>query len=318
MNAPVTVMGIYVADLAFWAPRMPKIGEIILGTGFATGPGGKGSNQAVAASRAGAEVSFITKIGKDELGEQVRQLYIQERIDQAFVFESPDLATGAAFIFKDRKTGDNAIIVSPGAAADLRPEDVDAARGTIIASKIFMTQLETPVEVAVHGLKIARRAQVPTILNPAPSMPLPDSIYPLVDYFTPNETEAAALAGFPVSTPEEAIAAGKVFIEYGVGAAIITMGGQGVVFVNGGEGKHIAPFDIGTVVDTTGAGDAFNGGLAAALAMGMDIHAAIEFGSATGALSVTKEGTAPSMPSKSEIEALLKRGKSATGGRAIA
>ena len=318
MNAPVTVMGIYVADLAFWAPRMPKIGETILGSGFATGPGGKGSNQAVAASRAGAEVSFITKIGKDELGEQVRQLYIQERIDQEFVFESSDLATGAAFIFKDRKTGDNAIIVSPGAAADLRPEDVDAARGTITASKIFMTQLETPVEVAEHGLKIARRAHVPTILNPAPSMPLPDSIYTLVDYFTPNETEAAALAGFPVGTPEEAIAAGNVFIEYGVGAAIITMGGQGVVFVNGGEGKHIAPFDIGTVVDTTGAGDAFNGGLAAALAMGMDIGAAIEFGSATGALSVTKEGTAPSMPPKSEIEALLKRGKSATGGRVIA
>lgn len=137
MNAPVTAMGIYVADLVFWAPRMPKIGETVLGTGFATGPGGKGSNQAVAASRAGAEVSFITKIGKDELAEQVRQLYIQERIDQEFVFESSDWATGAAFIFKDRKTGDNAIIVSP-----------------------------------------------------APSMPLPDSIYPRVDYFTPNETGA--------------------------------------------------------------------------------------------------------------------------------
>jgi ribokinase len=272
----------------------------------------------VAAARAGAEVSFITKIGKDELGEQVRELYSQERIDQQFVFESPDLATGAAFIFKDRETGDNAIIVSPGAAADLRPADVDAAHEAIGASKIFMTQLETPVEVAVHGFKIARRAQVTTILNPAPSMPLPDSIYPLVDYFTPNETEAAALAGFAVDTPEEAIAAGKVFVGHGVGAAIITMGGQGVVFVNGQEGKHIAPFDIGTVVDTTGAGDAFNGGLAAALAMGMDVEAAIEFGGATGALSVTKEGTAPSMPAKSEIEALLKRGKSATGGGVIA
>ncbi len=318
MNALVTVMGIYVADLAFWAPRMPKIGETILGSGFATGPGGKGSNQAVAASRAGAEVSFITKIGTDELGEQVRQLYSQEGIDQQFVFESPDLATGAAFIFKDRETGDNAIIVSPGAAADLGPDDVDAARGRIAASKIFMTQLETPLEVAVHGFKIARQARVTTILNPAPSRPLPDSIYPLVDYFTPNETEAAALAGFPVGTPEEAIAAGKVFVAHGVGAAIVTLGGQGVVFVNGGEGKHIPPFDIGTIVDTTGAGDAFNGGLAAALAMGMDISAAIEFGSATGALSVTKEGTATSMPNRSEIEALVKRGKPATGGRVVA
>lgn len=311
MNARVSVLGIYVADLAFWATRMPVIGETIIGSGFATGPGGKGSNQAIAACRAGADVSFITKIGCDDLGGQVRQLYTDEGIDHKFVFDSRDLPTGAAFIFKDRQTGDNAIIVTPGAANDLRIEDVELARNTITASKVFMTQLELPLSVAVHGLTIARKSNVITILNPAPASPLPDSIYPLIDFFTPNETEASALAGFDVTTPEEAVAAGVEFVGRGVGASIITMGYMGVVFVNSKEKVHIPPFDVGEVVDTSGAGDAFNGGLAAGLAMGMVIYEAVEFGNATAALSVTKEGTAPSMPKEETIRMLLDNGKMA-------
>lgn len=307
MSAKITVMGIYVADLSFWAARLPVMGETLLGTDFSTGPGGKGSNQAVAARRAGAEVSFITKIGRDELGKQVRQMYRDEGIDQDFVLESDSLPTGAAFIFKDEKTGDNAIIVVPGAATDLGPADVEKAEAAIAASAVFATQLETPIETGQRGLEIARRHGVTTILNPAPSAPLPEAIYGLVDYFTPNETEASDLAGLPVETLEQAEAAADVFLQRGVGTAIITLGGQGVLLKDGSGAAHIPAYDAGSVVDTTGAGDAFNGGLATGLAKGLDARAAARFGCAVGGLSVTKEGTAPSMPRADEIEALLRQ-----------
>ncbi|MFV2091585.1 MAG: ribokinase [Hyphomicrobiales bacterium] len=303
----VTVLGIYVADLAFFAARLPVMGETVMGSDFKTGPGGKGSNQAVAAARAGAAVQFISKIGDDDLGTRVRQMYADEGIGQSGVATSPDQPTGAAFIFMEETTGNNAIIVVPGAAGDLTVAEIEKNAGAISGATVFMTQLETPVAGGMRGLEIARAAGVTTILNPAPAADLPPEIYPLIDYFTPNETEAALLTGQPVATIDEARAAAIEFRQRGVGVAIITLGGEGVVYADAQGTIHIPAFDAAPVVDTTGAGDAFNGGLAAALAAGQEGRVAARFGGATGALSVTRPGTAPSMPQRAEIETLLNR-----------
>ncbi|MHA1524156.1 MAG: ribokinase [Alphaproteobacteria bacterium] len=307
MGVGVTVLGIYVADLAFFAARLPQMGETVLGSDFKTGPGGKGSNQAVAAARAGAKVRFITKIGDDDLGTKVREMYAHEGIDQAAIATSPDKPTGAAFIFMEEGTGNNAIIVVPGAASDLSVAEIEAQAQAISGASVFMTQLETPLAVSHKGLEIASAAGVTTILNPAPAAELAQNIYSLVDYITPNETEAELLTGQPVGSVAQAEAAAKILLQRGVGTAIITLGGEGVLYADAQGATHLPAFSAGPVVDTTGAGDAFNGGFAAALAAGHDGRTAARFGCATGALSVTALGTAPSMPHLGEIEALLKR-----------
>ena len=305
MGVGVTVLGIYVADLAFFAARLPHMGETVMGSDFKTGPGGKGSNQAVAAARAGAGVRFITKIGDDDLGAKVREMYAAENIDQSGIATSLDQPTGAAFIFMEEGTGNNAIIVVPGAASALTVSEIDAQAKAISGAAVFMTQLETPLAVSQRGLEIAHSAGVATILNPAPAADLPADIYSLVDYITPNETEAALLTGQSVGSVAEAKAAAQTLLQRGVGAAIITLGAEGVVYADAQGTNHIGAFNAGAVVDTTGAGDAFNGGFAAALAAGHDGRSAARFGCATGALSVTQPGTAPSMPHLAEIEALL-------------
>ncbi|HEX9446949.1 MAG TPA: ribokinase, partial [Dongiaceae bacterium] len=224
MRKAIVIMGIYVADLAFLAERMPAMGETILGD-FRSGPGGKGSNQSVAAARAGAAVSFITCIGRDSFGEAARKTWSEVGIDQRFVRESTS-PTGGAFIFVQNKTGDNAIIVAPGAANDLTIADIDKAESSIRDAAVFMTQLETPVPLAVHALQLARRHQVTTILNPAPAVALPDEIYPLVDFLTPNETEASALSGVEVVDTQSADRAADHLLAKGVGAVLITLGAK--------------------------------------------------------------------------------------------
>jgi ribokinase len=303
MRKPIVIMGIYVADLAFHADRMPVIGETILG-GFRSGPGGKGSNQSVAAARAGAAVSFITCIGRDSFGETARKTWGDVGIDQRFVCESTN-PTGGAFIFVQNKTGDNAIIVAPGAANDLTASDIDKAEDVIGEALVFMTQLETPVLLALHALRIARRHQVTTILNPAPAVVLPDEIYPLVDFLTPNETEASALSGIEVTDAESAGRAADLLLAKGVGAVLITLGAKGAYYKDRQQDQLIPAFKVAQVVDTTGAGDAFNGGFACALAEGKSAIEAARFGCATGSLSVTRVGTAPAMPSRAEIDAML-------------
>jgi ribokinase len=300
----VTVLGIYVADLAFRAGRMPAIGETILGSGFAMGPGGKGSNQAVAAARAGAKTCFISRLGKDSFGDNAiamyRDLGITPRITQ-----SDAAPTGAAFIYVNDKTGDNAIIVVAGAAGHIAESDVEAARDAITSARVFVTQLEQPISAAKRGLEIARAAGVITVLNPAPAAPLDADIFPLVNYITPNETEAAAMVGFPVNSVDDARRAGDVLIKRGVGVALITLGEKGALFHDKMRSELVPAFNAGPVVDTTGAGDAFNGGFAAALSRGLEPAAAARFGCAVAGLSVTRPGTAPSMPNLAEVEALL-------------
>jgi ribokinase len=299
----VTVMGSYVADLAFRIDRLPTWGETRMGQSFQLGPGGKGSNQAVAAARAGANVSFISKLGSDPFGEIARTLYREEGIDTQYIFTSPN-PTGAAAILIDAAKGENAIIVVPGACFELTPSEVDQAADIIATSAVFVAQLELSLPTVEHGLQIARKNHVSTILNPAPATNLPATIYPLCDYLTPNETEVAALTGIPVTDLASAEEAAIVLLARGVRNVILTLGSQGALIKNSTVTRHIPAVNAGPIVETTGAGDAFNGGLATALAEGMDLFEATEFACAAAGISVTRPGTAPSMPRRSEIDAI--------------
>jgi ribokinase len=300
----VTVMGSFVADLTFRAGRIPVWGETLMGSEFKIGPGGKGSNQAVAAARAGGRVSFISKLGPDAFGDMARALYKSEGIDTQFLFTAAS-ATGAAAIIVDAQKGENAIIVVPGACFEVTAAEIDLASSLIAGSSIFVAQLELSLAVIEHGLSLAHSLRVPTILNPAPAAPLSDSIYQLIDFITPNESEAAALTGCTVSTVADAEWAADVFLSRGVQNAVITLGVQGVFVKNSQVKAHLPAINAGNVLETTGAGDAFNGGFAVALSEGMSLVEAARFGCATAAISITRPGTAPSMPTRNEIYALL-------------
>jgi len=304
----ITILGIYVVDVAFFAPRLPRIGETILGDDFRAGPGGKGGNQAVAAARAGGAVTFVTRVGDDDFGRQARAPWAADGIDIRFVTMSDTAPTGAAFIFVNSRTGDNAIIVTPGAARELTIEHVRPALAALAPGDVFMTQLEAPLQTVVAALAEAKARGATTILNPAPAAELPDEAFRSSDLFTPNESEAAALAGFPVDGPEAAARAAAVFLAKGVGAVAVTLGPAGVLLKTPTATVLVPGFTVPEVVDTTGAGDAFNGGLAAALAEGMPLDAAVRFGNAVGALSVTRRGTAPAMPARTEIDRMLAEG----------
>jgi ribokinase len=300
----VVILGIYVADLAFKAQRQPIMGETIMGSAFAMGPGGKGSNQSVAAARAGAQVTFITKLGKDNFGDAALAMYAKEGIT-ALAPQDHNISTGAAYIFLEEKTGNNAIIVVPGAAGTIAIADVEANGKTIGNAKVFMTQLEQPIPAAIRALEIAKASGTITILNPAPAAKLEDAIYKLCDYITPNETEAAMLTGIAVTDVNSARKAADWFLDKGVGTAIITLGGQGSLLLDRTQSVHVPIFNAGKVVDTTGAGDAFSGGFAAALARGEKPESAARFGSAVAGISVTRSGTAPSMPNLDEVKTLI-------------
>ncbi|MBK8161436.1 MAG: ribokinase [Rhodospirillaceae bacterium] len=300
----VVILGIFVADLAFMGDRMPKIGETIAGSGFKMGPGGKGSNQSVAAARAGAKVTFISKIGRDTFGEIAQKTWKDEGINAQVGLSDTD-PTGVAFIYVNDKTGENAIIVYPGAAGTLSPADVDAAAAQIRGAKVFVTQLEQPVAAAQRALEIAKAAGVITIFNPAPAEPFPAALFPLCDYIAPNESEAAALVGFALDSLDDARRAGDALLAKGARNALITLGERGALLHSSTESIHVPAVAAGTVIDTAGAGDAFVGGFAAAIADGTAPAEAVRFGCTVAGLSVTKRGTAPAMPSRAEIDAML-------------
>src|SRR5580704_3302808 len=234
----VTIMGSYVADVAFRIDRLPTWGETRMGQFFQLGPGGKGSNQAVAAARAGANVAFISKLGPDPFGDMARTMYRKEGIDTQYIFASPN-PTGAAAILIDAARGENAIIVVPGACFELTPAEVDQATALIASSSIFVTQLELPLPTVEHGLRLAHTHGIPTILNPAPVATLPDSIYPLCDYLTPNETEASALTGIPVTDLASAEEAASSLLALGVRNVILTLGAQGALIKTPTLTRHI-------------------------------------------------------------------------------
>ena len=303
---PIVILGIFVADTAYRADRQPKMGETILGTSFVLGPGGKGSNQAVAAAMAGGRVHFITRLGQDAFADIAQATWAKAGVIPEVTVD-PDSYTGAAYIFIENATGNNAIIVAAGAAGRVSVDDVDAKADLIRSSAVFVTQLEQPIPAARRALEIARGAGVTTILNPAPAAPLDDAMLALCDYLTPNESEAETLTGLPVTTIAEAEAAADALMARGVGAVIITLGANGALYRDRTRSVHVPVISAGPVVETTGAGDAFNGGFAVALSEGRDVVDALRFACAAAGISVTRPGTAPAMPSRAEIDALLTR-----------
>ena len=304
MKQGVAILGIFVADLAFRAGRQPAMGETLMGSGFKMGPGGKGSNQAVAAARAGASVKLISRLGQDAFGEIALATWKAEGISP-HVAIAADEPTGAAYIFVSDETGENAIIVVPGAAGGISEADVERERAVITGAKVFVTQLEQPLSAAIRGLEIARSAGVVTLFNPAPAAPVPESIYGLCDFVIPNETEAADLTGLPVTTVDEARKAGDALLKKGAGTALITLGARGALFHSRDRSVVIDAFHAGKVVETAGAGDSFVGAFAASLADGTDPLEAARFGCAAAGISVTRAGTAPAMPSRHEILSLI-------------
>lgn len=302
----ITVLGIFVADASFRAARQPAVGETLIGSGFGLGPGGKGSNQAIGIALLGGEVHLISKIGQDPFGDMALKVWQEAGVIPS-VERTADVPTGAAGIFVDEKSGDNAIIVCPGASGTLSVEDIDARADLIANSSHFITQLEQSAEVATYALRIAKEARTATVLNPAPAADLAAEVYSLCDYVTPNEAEAEGLTGIEVRDLETAEKAADELIRKGVGTAIITLGENGAFWKSssGGQGHCPAFTELGPVVETTGAGDAFNAGLVTALSEGQSIEDAVRFGCAVAGLSVTRAGAASSMPSGAEVEVVL-------------
>lgn len=305
-KAAITVMGSFIVDLMARAPHLPEHGETVKGSHFQIGPGGKGSNQGVAASRSGASVTMITKIGADPFAQIALDSFQREGMDMRYVMQDERYPTGTALIMVDENTSENKIVVTTGACEHIAPQEIEAARQHIENSRVLLTQLETNLDAVEMAVDIAHARGITVILNPAPAPlhPLPDELLAKIDILTPNETEAGILSGVKVETMEDAGRAARVLKAKGIKHVIITMGGKGAL-VHTDAGQYVVePLKV-KVVDTTGAGDAFNGGLATALAEGKDIAQAVAFANATGALSVTRVGTAPSMPYRDEIETLL-------------
>lgn len=250
-GARITVLGIFVADLAFRTRRLSAWGETTIAAGYRLSPGGKGSNQAVAAARLGAAVSFVAKIGRDPFGEMARATWAADGIDARYCCEASDESTGAAAIAVHPVTGENAIVAAPSASSLLTPEEVDRAAGLIAASAVFVTQLELPLPVVEHALALARDRGVVTILNAAPARRLPRRVYALCDYVTPNEVEAAALAGRPVRGPADAARAAEILLARGARNVVITLGKRGAVVRNAALTQHLPALHAGPVVETT-------------------------------------------------------------------
>ena len=301
----ISVLGIFVADLSFFG-KIPLIGQTVLGDNFVVGPGGKGSNQAVAAGKAGANVSFISKIGNDDYGKMAKQIYAETNVGTKNLFITEEHSTGVAAILLNKKTGDNAISVIPGAAGALTINDIDAAEEEIKNSSFFLTQLECPINIVIHALEIAKKYNVTTILNPAPAAKLEKDIFPLIDYFTPNETEASFYVNKEIKNEVDAKNSSKDLLNLGIKNVVITLGSSGVYFENTNENYFVPSLDLGDrVIDTSGAGDAFNGAFVTALCENNNIESALKFANTFAGISTTRIGTANSMPSRDEIDKLL-------------
>jgi ribokinase len=295
--AKIVVVGSSNTDMVVKTPHLPAPGETVLGGDFLMVAGGKGANQAVAAARLGAEVTFVARVGQDVFGEQALAGFKREGLITEYVRADPTAASGVALILVDA-TGENSIAVASGANACLSPDDVQQARQTIEAADVLLLQLETPLETVLAAARIAHKAGARVILNPAPAPanPLPAALLACVDILTPNENELAMLAGAQTGIEQ---AAAQV-LSQGVETVIVTLGAQGALIVTQDAQQTVPSFAV-DAVDTTAAGDAFNGGLAVALAEGKDLSKAVRFANACGALATTRLGAQPSLPTRDEI-----------------
>ena len=303
MGNRIVVVGSSNTDMIVKLPHLPKPGETVSGGAFSTAAGGKGANQAVAAARAGAEVSLVARVGDDSFGEQAIAGFVGDGIDVSHVVRNPASPSGVALIFVD-DGGENCIAVAPGANATLTPEDVDAASELITGADVLVMQLETPIETVGRAAALARQHGVRVILNPAPARPLNDELLANVSILTPNESEAELLTGVQVSDDAGAEEAARALAARGVDTVILTLGSRGAFVFESDSGELVPGFEV-QAVDTTAAGDVFNGSLAVGLAEGMPLTGAVRFANAAAALSVTKLGAQPSAPTRSEIESFL-------------
>ena len=302
-RAEVTVVGSFNTDLVSRTPRMPVKGETILGGPFHMGPGGKGANQAVAAARLGADTTMVVKLGQDPFGDLAEANLVKEGIRPNLIFRTAESHTGAALIMLDAE-GENMIVVAAGANNLLSPADVDKARAAIQQADVMLVQLEIPQETVERAVELAHQAGAIVVLNPAPGRPLSAELLRMVDVLTPNETETQIISGLPVRNRKEAEAAARQLLQQGVGSVVVTLGADGALVATANQITHVPGRKV-QVVDTTGAGDAFSGALAVALAEGKQLVEAVAFATAAAALQVTKIGTAPAMPYRQEVDAFL-------------
>lgn len=305
MTAQICVIGSSNIDLTARVPRLPKRGETLKGHTFHLGYGGKGANQAITAAKLGARVTMVTKLGRDVFGEDTLKNYRAHGVDTTFVQFDDAHASGIAMIFVDDHA-QNCIVIVPGANAALSPDDVHAAARAIREASAVVCQLEVPVETTLEAFRIARAANVRTILNPAPASPLPDELLTLTDICVPNEIEIEMLTGVAVTTLTEGERAARALLARGVGTVIVTLGERGALLVRDDAVEHIAPITV-NAIDPTGAGDAFIGALAVFLGEGMMLRDAVKRANAVAALSVTKLGTQTSFPTCAEADAFCRQ-----------
>jgi len=299
----ITVVGTMHMDFTVYVDRLPKPSETVLGHDFEMLPGGKGANQAVAISRLGGRCYMVSRVGDDYIGRLLLQNAVENGVDTTYVKRDPEVSSGVALIFVDSK-GENMIAVALGVDERISPRDVEEAAPAISGSKVVVAQLEIPVETALKAVKMGRERGKITLLNPAPAKPLPADSYRYIDYLTPNMRELESLSGVQVRSPEDAEKAAERLRELGVGSVIVTMGAQGALIVDAEGGRRIPSFKV-NVVDTVGAGDAFNGALALALALNAPVDEAVRFANAVAALKVTKKGAQQGLPRLPELESFL-------------
>jgi len=302
-NSKIVVIGSSNTDMIVKSDHLPLPGETVVGGTFFTAPGGKGANQAVAAARLGGDVSFVAKVGKDQFGDAAIENYRKEGMDTQYVTRSAGSASGVALILVDGK-GENSIAVASGANADLSEKDIDDAAEQIKKASIVLMQLESPVDTVLYAAKMAAEGGATVVLNPAPAAPIPEEMYRYLYAVTPNETESEILTGVKVEDEASALKASEVFISRGVKKVVITLGSKGA-FVNDGGNSYMVPARKVKAVDTTAAGDTYNGAMCVALAEGKTLKEALEFATKASAIAVTRMGAQPSVPTREEVDSLI-------------